>query len=84
MWPASFVVARAYVDQLERGKGLSAVRLAAIRRSLTRAEGATGPARQRALTQLGTELQRDGATASDKTRVTALAGVVADLAKATP
>ena len=82
VWPASFVVARAYVDQLERGKGLSTVRIAAIRRSLTRAEGATGPARQRALTQLGTELQRDSATAGDKGRVSALAGVVADLAKA--
>src|SRR5947207_3066706 len=28
VWPASFVVARAYVDQLERGKGLAASRVA--------------------------------------------------------
>src|SRR5207245_1143697 len=36
-WPASFVVARAYVDQLERSNGLSAVRVKAVREALDHA-----------------------------------------------
>ena len=46
MWPASFVVARAYLDQLERSGGLAAGRIAAVRRALAAAEQATGPARR--------------------------------------
>src|SRR5262249_10939693 len=33
-WPAAFVVARAYLDQLERGSGLAGDRIAAIRGDL--------------------------------------------------
>src|SRR3989449_9989336 len=38
VWPASFVVARAYVDQLARSGGLASARLAATRDALDRAE----------------------------------------------
>ena len=46
VWPASFALARAYVDQLERSKGLSADRIASVRQSLAGAERASGAARR--------------------------------------
>ena len=82
VWPASFVVARAYVDQLERGKGLAASRIAAIRNALQRAERASGAARGTALTQLAGQLDRDAAGAADAAKVRLLAAAVTDLANA--
>jgi hypothetical protein len=41
-WPASFAVARAYIDQLERNEGVSADRIAQLRVSLERAEHPAG------------------------------------------
>ena len=82
VWPAAFVVARAYLDQLSRGNGLPANRIAAVRDALGKAERASGGARQSALTQLATQLDGDAASASDAKRVRALAGVVRDLARA--
>ena len=43
-WPPSFVLARAYLDQLERGQGLPAEEIAALRRSLAEAETMSGDA----------------------------------------
>src|SRR5262245_6610957 len=79
-WTPSFDVARAYVDQLERDKGLSADRVKAIRQSLDRAAKAHGQQRRDALAQLGTSLGQDAMTSSDKVRVQKLAGVVNELA----
>jgi hypothetical protein len=45
VWPATFVLARAYLDQLERSNGLSAQRSAAVRRELEGAERSSGAAR---------------------------------------
>ena len=81
VWPASFVVARAYVDQLQRSGGLPAARLAAVRGSLARAEGQSGAQRRTALTQLSTELNADAQGSSDGSKVRLLIGVVTDLAK---
>jgi hypothetical protein len=64
VWPPSFVVARAYVDQLERSRGLAADRVATVRRELARAEKLAGPARRDALTQLAAQLDRDAGTNS--------------------
>ena len=83
-WPASFVVARAYVDQLERSNGLTAERLKAVRQELDRAEKASGQARRDALTQLASSLNQDAATSSDQAKVQKLAAVVTDLANAAP
>ena len=81
-WPASFVVARAYVDQLERSNGLTALRLKAVRQELDRAEKATGQARRDALNALASALGQDAATSSDQAKVQRLASVVTDLANA--
>src|SRR5437763_5271304 len=48
-WPASFVVARAYLDQLDRSRGLAADRIGAVRTALASAERATGAGRSTAL-----------------------------------
>ncbi|HEX8907159.1 MAG TPA: hypothetical protein VF771_20070, partial [Longimicrobiaceae bacterium] len=79
-WPASFALARAYVDQLERSHGLSAERIAAVRQALTRAEGASGAARRTALTGLATQVTGYAAASSDAAKVRMLAGAVRNLA----
>jgi hypothetical protein len=76
VWPASFVVARAYVDQLERSHGLAAGRIGSIRTALTGAEGKTGSARKAALTALATQLDHDAGTSSDGAKVRTLAAAV--------
>ena len=83
-WPASFVVARAYVDQLERSNGLTVERLKTVRQELDRAEKASGQARRDALTQLAGSLNQDAATSSDQAKVQKLAAAVTDLANAAP
>jgi hypothetical protein len=81
VWPASYVVARAYVDQLVRDKGISSERSSAIAHDLDRAEKLKGASERTALTQLATRLDRDASTASEPARVQALAAAVRDLAK---
>ncbi|OLE28171.1 MAG: hypothetical protein AUI36_31275 [Cyanobacteria bacterium 13_1_40CM_2_61_4] len=83
-WPASFVVARAYVDQLARSNGLSVERVKAVRQQLDRAEKSQGQARRDALSQLATTLGQDASTSSDQARVQKLAGVVTELANTAP
>ncbi len=81
VWPASFVVARAYLDQLARNKGLRAARLTRITADLARAERLGGEARQAALVKLVGQLEKDAEGAADSSRVRKLAAVVSDLAK---
>ncbi|MBW7932588.1 MAG: hypothetical protein H3C62_03045 [Gemmatimonadaceae bacterium] len=81
VWPAHPVVARAYLDQLERGAGLSATRIAAIRSALDAADKATGPAKRSAYQTLSKSLAGDVAGAADPSRVKALAEVIAQLAE---
>jgi hypothetical protein len=81
VWPASFVVARAYVDQLERSKGMPAARIQATRDALARAEKASGQARREALDRLGTQLNSDAQGSSDQAKVRLLITAVTDLAK---
>ncbi|MGZ8494056.1 MAG: LVIVD repeat-containing protein [Gemmatirosa sp.] len=80
-WPASFVVARAYLDQLARNGGLAAARRTAVARALDGAERQQGAARRTALTQLATQLDRDAQGAGDAAKVRMLAGAVRDLAR---
>jgi hypothetical protein len=80
VWPVSFVVSRAYVDQLERSHGLAAPRVQAVRSALSAAERKTGSARSTALTALASQLDKDAATSSDAGRVKTLAAQVRDLA----
>ena len=80
VWPASFALSRAYVDQLERSNGLSASRIAAVRGSLASAESAASGQRVTALTTLATQLDADAAGSSDAAKVRMLASAVRALA----
>ena len=79
-WPASFVVARAYLDQLARTGGLSEKRRAVVSTALASAEQLTGSTRQAALTEFATQLDGDARHSADSGRVQKLAGVLRDLA----
>ncbi len=80
VWPASYPLARAYLDQLERTGGLSGSRISAIRQSLASAEKASGSARSSALSQLASQVGSDASRSSDAAKVRLLAGAVKDLA----
>ena len=82
VWPASFVVARAYLDQLARSNGLAPDKLSAARTALAGAERLSGQGRRDALTQLATQLKGDAQGAADPAKLGMLAGTVTDLAGA--
>ena len=82
VWPASFVVARAYLDQLARSNGLAPDELSAARTALAGAERLSGQGRRDALTQLATQLKGDAQGAADPAKLGMLAGTVTDLAGA--
>src|SRR5256714_4653872 len=80
VWPASFTVARAYLDQVARSNGLAPERLATTRAALARAERRSGGQRREALLQLATQL--DGDAQGGPGRLRTLAADVRGLAGA--
>jgi hypothetical protein len=82
VWPPSFALARAYVDQLERSNCLGRARVAAVRQELASAEQASGAQRRDALTRIATQLDGDARTSCDAPRVQKLQAAVRDLAGA--
>jgi hypothetical protein len=82
VWPPSFALARAYVDQLERSKCLAADRIAAVRQGLASAERASGAQRREALTRAAAQL--GGVTGCDAGKVQKLRAAVKDLAAVMP
>jgi hypothetical protein len=82
VWPPSFVVVRAYLDQLVRGKALPDERTSAIAGELDAAERMSGGERSAALTRLATQLESDAQAATDASRVRMMAEAVKELANA--
>jgi hypothetical protein len=80
VWPTTFTLARAYLDQLARSSGLDAGQISATRNALASAEKASGGTRRDALTQLASTLDGDAQSASDGAKVRTLAKTVRDLA----
>ena len=78
VWPATFSLSRAYVDQLERSKGLDAGTISSTRAALSAAEKASGSARSSALNKLASELEGKG---SDSAKMKLLVDSVRELAK---
>ncbi len=83
-WPTTFVLAGAYLDQLERNGGLAAARVAAARQALAAAEGASASARPAALAALASMLDGEAGSARDAAKVRMLARTVRDLATSAP
>jgi len=79
-WPRELVVAKAYVDQLERSQALPADRIATLRQAIGSAE--TSHMKQRELAKLKSlapSLEKTAATtksAADSTRLQALAEIL--------
>jgi hypothetical protein len=82
VWPKTFSLARAYLDQLERSKGLDAARISAIRAELASAEKGSETDRRNALARLAVQVEGDMAGAGDRDKVGMLAGVVRELSTA--
>ncbi len=78
-WPASFSVARAYVDQLARGASLAPTEIADLRRDLDAAERLSGAARRAALTSLATRVDNFSTRGSDVPRLSALVAAIRKL-----
>jgi hypothetical protein len=79
-WAPSFVLARAYLDQLARSNGLPANTIAAARTTLANAERQSGAGRRTALTTLASQLTSAAASSSDQKKVGMLSSTVTDLA----
>jgi hypothetical protein len=83
-WPASSVVAKAYLDQLSRSKALSAERMAAVRTALDRVDRVRNPKDKAAATAIeqlnsgASQLEADAAGASgrDAARIRSLAATL--------
>ena len=89
IWPASFVVARAYLDQIARANALTEERIAGVSVQLAAAEGMSGGADRRvALAEIATQLWEDARLSAEEMerahedRIRRLAGAVLDLAGA--
>ena len=82
VWPASFALARAYVDQLARDSELSAARVEALRATLTAAESASGARRRSALTTAASRLNGEAASSRNAAKVHMLATTMRELARA--
>src|SRR5690606_9278473 len=79
-WPATFVLARAYLDQLERSNVLAADRIQAARVALDWAERASGLAHRERLQLRGYELEAAAAGAADRRKTEHVADVEREMA----
>ena len=79
-WPATYSLARAYLDQLERDNGMDAAKIADARAELTKAEHASGSKQQLALNELVSRLEKDVSSAHDTAKAQTLANTVRQLA----
>ena len=79
-WPATFALARAYVDQLERSGGLPAGSIASVRGRLAEAERASGASRRQSLESLAEELSAETRSSSDAAKIRTLASTLRELA----
>ena len=79
VWPASYSLSKAYVDQLERTKGLTASQISAVRSGLENAERKTGAARKKELTALAKSVE--GMHGTDSAKARKLSESIEELAK---
>ncbi|MGQ0648084.1 MAG: LVIVD repeat-containing protein [Gemmatimonadaceae bacterium] len=84
VWPPSFALARAYVDQLERNKGIPPSRIASVRTDLASAEKLQGQQRRDALTNMATQLHQEARGAGDEPKMHKLAAALQELAGVVP
>ena len=69
VWPPSFPLVRAYLDQLTRSNGLPAAKISALRTALAGAEKLSGGQKRTALQQVAADAAKDAAGSSDQAKV---------------
>jgi hypothetical protein len=82
VFPPSFALARAYLDQLERSKGMDASHIADVRKALADAERSSGQDRRSSLTALAARVNGENGNGKDQARVRMLSQAIAQLATA--
>jgi hypothetical protein len=82
VWPPSFSLSRAYLDQLERSQGLQQSRIDSLRMELIRIEGMPVAQRGALLTQLSSQVRSEAGASRDAAKVTLLASSLSELAGA--
>ena len=79
-WPQNFIVARAYLDQLARGKSITAPRIEALNASIAKVEASSSDKKELDhLKSLGKSLEKDAAGvkhAADAQRMRAVAAII--------
>lgn len=80
VWPPSFALARAYLDQIERSKGLPARTIVQFRAGLIRQERASGEKRRSGLITLAARANREARLSRDSSKVRLLSSAISDLA----
>ena len=76
-WPRKLVVAKAYIDQLERSQGIAAEQIAALRQAIQKAEGSKKDLGK--LKSFAPSLEKSAGTAktaADSARLRALAEIL--------
>ena len=79
-WPATFVLAKAYLDQLERHNGLSMDKINSARMQLLKAESASGSERSDMLNDLASEMESEASSSSQSDKVRKLTNTLQNLA----
>lgn len=80
VWPASFTLARAYVDQIARSGEMGPDRVARMRSALTELESAPATERENALLNMSAHLEQLAQSATDPKTLSLLAETLAELA----
>ena len=82
VWPPTYSLALAYLDQIERQNLMLAPRVSAVRTSITNAQKATKQARRTSLTTLSAQLEKEALASSDGAKIKKLAKTLRDVARA--
>jgi len=80
VWPHTFALAGAFVDQLERSRSMPQARVTEVRAALVGAESASGSARRSALRSLARELESEAGRSADSAKVRMLVEALQGLA----
>jgi hypothetical protein len=81
-WPASYALARAYADQLERDREADLQTLQMIRNGIDEAEASSGSQKRQVINELVTEIQNRAEESGNGTKMHKLADTLQELADA--
>ncbi len=82
VWPPSFALARAYLDQIERSRALNARTISQFRTSLSAGQALSGMQRSAALIQLAGQVDAYASRPQAAGQISRLASAIRDLARA--